>query len=151
MHKSESRPRIPERTRSVVATGRRARRVAGVLAVSLLGAVGLSACGSGLMGYDLPDRTDPDVQAREAELTPIISASQRGGDCKVRMLGESDDASFVWADCFGASGGISAAMRVEGDDVLQPGDGSQYGDDVRRLFPSGLAHMILDDPDALRN
>lgn len=108
-------------------------------------ALAVSCSGS---AFALPDRTDQ-VRAIEGELSQVISAA-RGGDCDVRLLGEADEASFVWAECFGSSGGISAPMRVDGNDVELPGDGSQYPDDVRRLFPTEIADAILTDREPLR-
>lgn len=100
--------------------------------------------------YVLPDRGDDRVKATEADLAPVVSASQGGADCDVRLLGESEGSSFVWAECIGPSGGISAPMRVDGDDVELPGDGSLYADDVRRLFPADVADAIVTDQERLK-
>lgn len=100
--------------------------------------------------FALPDRTDDQVRATEGDLSQVVSASRGGDGCDVRLLGEADGSSFVWAECFGSSGGISAPMRVDGDDVELPGDGSQYSEDVRRLFPAEIADVILTDQERLK-
>ncbi len=107
-----------------------------------------AACGGA--SYGLPDRTDDRVKATEDELAQVVGAARGGDDCDVRLLAESDGRSFVWAECFGASGGISAPMRVDGNKVQLPGDGGLYADDVRRLFPKDLADAILTDQERLR-
>lgn len=100
--------------------------------------------------YALPDRTEDQVRATEGDLAQVISAARDGDDCAVRLLGKADGSSFVWAECVGSSGGLSAPMRVDRDDVELPGDGSQYSDDVRRLFPAEIADAILTDQGRLR-
>ena len=54
------------------------------------------------------------------------------------------------SECFGALGGTSAPMRVDGDEVQVPGDGDLYSDDVRRLFPAEIADAILTDQERLK-
>jgi len=100
--------------------------------------------------YRLPDRADDRVKATEDDLAHAIAAARGGDDCDVRLLGESDGSSFVWAEWFGASGGISAPMRVDGDEVQLAGDGSLYAEDVQRLFPADVADAILTDQEQLR-
>lgn len=112
-------------------------------------ALGLAVSCSG-SSYALPDRTDDQVRATEGDLSQVVSAERGGDDCNVRLLGEADGSSFVWAECFGSSGGISAPMRVEGNDVELPGAGTQYPEDVRRLFPAEIADAILTDQERLR-
>jgi hypothetical protein len=117
------------------------------LVPAVLAAVLAVACSSS--SFALPDRTDR-VRAIEDDLSQVISAARGGDDCEVRLLGEADDSSFVWAECSGSSGAVSAPMRVDGNDVEVPGDGSQYPDDVRRLFPAEIADAILSDQAPLR-
>lgn len=106
------------------------------------------SCGGA--SYGLPDRADDQVKATEAHLAQVVGAARGGADCDIRLLGESDGSSFVWAECFGPVGGISAPMRVDGDDVRLPGDGNRYADDVRRLFPADVAAAILTDQERLK-
>lgn len=121
-------------------------RVLLLVAASLVVA---SACSAGT--YALPDRGDDGVQAKETELASVLSGSGDGVTCEVRLLGESEGAAFVWAECVDGKGsGVSVPLRIEGGQVEGPGDGSQFSGDVRRLFPSGLAKLILGNPDRLR-
>ena len=91
------------------------------------------------------------MQAKEMELAPIVTAAEAADTCAVRFLGESDGASFVWAECVSPDGGkLSGPFRVEGTTVVAPEDGGQFSDDVRRLFPAPLDDAILKDPDRLR-
>lgn len=113
-------------------------------------AVLVLAVSCGGAAYGLPDRTDDRVRATEHDLAQVVGAARGGDDCDVRLLGESDGSSFVWAECFGASGGISAPMRVDGDEVQLPGDGNLYDDGVRRLFPAEVADAILTDQERLK-
>lgn len=108
----------------------------------------LTSCGSS--SYALLDRTDSHVQAKEMELTPIITAAEAADTCAVRFLGESDGASFVWAECVGPDGELSAPFRIEGTTLAAPRDGGQFANDVRRLFPAPLWEAILKNPDRLR-
>jgi hypothetical protein len=100
--------------------------------------------------YELPDRNAAQVKASEADLSQVVGASLDGADCEVRLLGESEGSSFVWAECSGPLGGISAPMRVDGDNVRIPEDGGGYDDDVRRLFPDDVADAILTDRERTR-
>ncbi len=118
------------------------RLVPGLVAVLLA----VSCTGS---SYSLPDQTDQ-VQATERQLAPVVGAAFDGADCEVRFLGKSDGSSFVWAECAGPLGAVSAPMRVDGDDVQVPGDGSLYTEDVRRMFPDDLADAILAREERLR-
>ncbi|MEZ5310884.1 MAG: hypothetical protein R2735_09895 [Microthrixaceae bacterium] len=113
----------------------------------IVGVLAVSCAGS---SYGLPDRTDGRVKATETDLAQVIGAARGGDDCDVRLLGKSAGSSYVWAECFGASGVISAPMRVDGDEVHLPGDGGQYADDVRSLFPAEVADAILTDQERLR-
>lgn len=106
------------------------------------------SCGGA--SYGLPDRADDRVKATEDDLAQVVGAARGGDDCDVRLLGESDGSSFVWAECFGASGNISAPMRIDGDEVQLPGAGNLYDDGVRRLFPAEIADAILTDQERLR-
>ena len=120
-----------------------------VLAVSCGGASHGGASQSGA-SYGLPDRADDRVKATEEDLAQVVGTARGGDDCDIRLLGESERSSFVWAECFGALGGTSAPMRVYGDEVQVPGDGDLYSDDVRRLFLAEIADAILTDQERLK-
>jgi len=127
------------------------------VSVLLLAVAGITACSSSGEPSVFPDRNDGGVQAAEAELAAVVSAESNGWDCDVRLLGEVDGASFVWAECSGQHGGamapmggFSVPMRIDDAGIAQPGDGALYSDGVRRLFPGDIADAILRDPDSLR-
>ncbi len=71
--------------------------------------------------------------------------------CFVASEGSS---SFAWAQCDGASegvaSGVSMPVRIDGDRVTRPLDGSEYPASVKRMFPGRLADAVLADPDRLR-
>lgn len=106
----------------------------------------------------LPDRTDPGVQAEEARLTELLEGTDdfwppQPRQCSVRLLGQEEATSYVWAHCEGpeidADGqierpGRSGPLRIDGDLVSEPRDGSLYSEDIREMFPADLADAILD-------
>ncbi|MFG3643839.1 hypothetical protein ACGF3C_26595 [Micromonospora sp. NPDC047762] len=107
--------------------------------------------------YALPDRDAAEVQAEEARLTTLLPVELLGGPgtCEVRLLGRDGSSSFAWAHCEAAPGvgivsGVSVPVRVDGDRVTQPGDGSEYSASVRRMFPERLAEKVLDDDTDVR-
>jgi len=109
-----------------------------------------------------PPRLTAALRAEQERVAPLIEKSQRAGftgtqgSCAVRMLGTRGGATFVWADCAfpdadgGPGGGVSAPVRVDGNAVQFPGDGSDFAKDVRRMFPHAMVDTILHDPDRLR-
>ncbi|MCG5437730.1 hypothetical protein [Micromonospora foliorum] len=107
--------------------------------------------------YALPDRNAADVQAEEERLATLLPAEllNGAGTCEVRLLGRDGSSSFAWAHCEAAPGGgdvfgLSIPVRVDGDRVTQPGDGSAYSVSVRRMFPERLAEAVLEDDGRLR-
>ncbi|MEU1677938.1 hypothetical protein ABZ422_02465 [Micromonospora zamorensis] len=118
-------------------------------------AIGLLA-GCSEPPYRFPDRSAADVQAEEERLATLLPSVLLGGPgtCKVRLLGRDASSSFAWAHCEalgpGLVSGVSTPVRVDGDRVTQPGDGSEYPPSVRRMFPERLAEAVLDDDGSLR-
>ncbi|MEU7775517.1 hypothetical protein AB0C44_29735 [Micromonospora taraxaci] len=107
--------------------------------------------------YPLPDRNAADVRAEEDRLVTLLPVELLGGPgtCEVRLLGRDGSSSFAWAHCEAAPGagvvsGVSVPVRVDGDRVTQPGDGSEYSASVHRMFPEQLAEAVLDDDGRLR-
>ncbi|MFF0155742.1 hypothetical protein [Micromonospora sp. NPDC005203] len=107
--------------------------------------------------YPLPDRNSADVRAEEERLATLLPGELLGGlgTCKVRLLGRDGSSSYAWAHCDAApgpegGGSVSVPVRVDGDRVTQPGDGSEYSASVRRMFPERLARVVLDDDGKLR-
>lgn len=123
------------------------RRASAGGVVAILIAAALVSCSDSATPWALPDRADPAVQAAEAQLAEKIAARDASGEttCRVRLLGtEAPSTSYAWAFCEGDSGWAwSAPVRVDGDEVKMPQDGSPYADDVRDLFPDGLEGRIL--------
>jgi hypothetical protein len=108
--------------------------------------------------WALPDRDDPAVQAEEARLADVVEQSPvvwAPMSCGVRLLGHEDGAAFVWARCEGVHPdghdiGTSLPLRIDRDEVTEPGTGSEYDDGVQEMFPPALADLVLADPDSLR-
>ncbi|MDG4839813.1 hypothetical protein O7631_25070 [Micromonospora sp. WMMD967] len=107
--------------------------------------------------YPLPDRNAADVRAEEERLARLLPGELLGGPgtCEVRLLGRDGASSFAWAHCEAAPGpgfttGVSVPVRVDGERVTQPGDGSEYSASVRRMFPGRLAEAVLHDDGRLR-
>lgn len=106
----------------------------------------------------LPDRSDPGVQAEEARLAELLEATDdfwppQPRRCSVRLLGQEGTTSYVWAHCEGpevdADGQSerpagSLPLRIDGELVSEPRDGSLYVEDVAEMFPADLAEAILD-------
>lgn len=82
----------------------------------------------------------------EGELAQRIASEHGDATCDVRLLGRNGSESYVWATCTGPSfGGVSAPMRVTDTELTMPRDGSLYADDIRAMFPSDLAELVLED------
>lgn len=133
-----------------------------IVGVALIGGF-LAGCSDPVV---LPDRTDPAVQAEEARIGDVLETVEearigdvtgsadailvpRPRECAVRLLGQDGDTSYVWANCFGPLDGperpgIGAPVRIDGDRVWVPGDGSQYGEDIEEMFPADIAKAIFD-------
>lgn len=135
------------------------KRLVGLLLVAML----VGGCSEPV---DLPDRADPAVQAEEARLTAILESIEdvdhilvpMPRECSVRLLGQEGDTAYVWANCFGPSidtefgserPGVGGPMRIDGDRVSMPGDGSQYSEDIKEMFPADIARAILDGDDRI--
>lgn len=112
---------------------------------------------SGCSGSDpeLPDRAAQAVRAEEARIAAVLGADTsllgEPGVCAVRLLGQRDGASFVWANCEGVDPpytGISAPIRVDDSGVSVPGDGAAFSESVREMFPHDLADFVLNNPDS---
>jgi hypothetical protein len=113
----------------------------------------VAGCSGGQL--ELPDRAAPAVRAEEARIAEVLGAdaSILGGQsaCKVRLLGQEGEASFVWATCEAAAPphtAISAPLRVEDSTVTVPGDGAAFPQSVRDMFPEALADFVLSNQDS---
>lgn len=127
------------------------RQLAAWLGVS----VGLLA-GCSEPDYVLPDRGTAAVQAEEARLASLLPRTllHGPGTCRARLLGQDGPSSFAWALCerapdSGATSGVSLPVRVDGDQVSQALDGSEYAASVKRMFPADLAEVVLSSPERM--
>ena len=74
------------------------------------------------------------------------------GLCEWAVLGHSDQEVYVWALCqvastaLGTAGSVPAVIKLAPDGniegVVIPGDGSDYGVDIRKLFPAEVQERI---------
>lgn len=70
--------------------------------------------------------------------------------CNVEVFRQDGDITYGWAECTNilSEAGAqleqadSAPFRAEGDTVQVPDDGSQYPDEIRKLFPADLISTI---------
>jgi hypothetical protein len=74
----------------------------------------------------------------------------RSALCEWEVWGRTDQSLYLWALCESGTGsGVSTPVVVYLDAVGQvaavnrPGDGAQYGQDVRRLFPPDIQERIF--------
>lgn len=118
----------------------------------------LAGCGG--ERFELPQRT-PEVAAEKVRVVALLE--QRGGaasdgrktTCAVRILKIEGAATYAWSSCTsvdanGVSGGASAPIRIDGDEVRAPADGGGYADSVREMFPERLAEAVLMYQDRLQ-
>lgn len=126
------------------------RRIAAVVLVATV----VGGCSETV---DLPDRTDPAVQAEEARIATVLEFTDdiwvpQPRRCSIRLLGHEGAISYVWANCEGpevlADGQLErpaqgGPMRIDGDRVSEPRDGGLRGSDIRDMFPAELADAIL--------
>jgi hypothetical protein len=110
--------------------------------------------------FEPPART-PQVAAEEARVADLLEQRTRGagpapdGGCSVRILGIDRSTTYAWSTCefrdpSGMRSGVSGPIRVDGDDVRSPSDGSGYDDSVREMFPAAMAEAIFKDQNRLR-
>lgn len=109
----------------------------------------LAACLTGCSDSAEPQAISDDERARLA--TVVAEASWiEDAVCNVEVFRQDGDITYGWAECsnlLSAEGeqieqADSAPFRVEGDTVQVPGDGSQYMEDLHRLFPEDLISTI---------
>lgn len=97
--------------------------------------------------WQLPDRSEPAVPVEERIVAAAAGAPGAvygtGATCEARLLGRTDTASYAWVVCNYQGSETSAPVRVDGDRVTVPGDGSRYAEDIEEMFPDGLADLIL--------
>ena len=116
--------------------------------------------GCGAQRFELPQRT-PEVAAEEARVVALLE-QRRGAasdglktTCAVRILEIDGATTYAWSSCTsvdanGVSGGASAPIRIDGDEIQAPADGGGYADSVREMFPERLAEEVLTHQDRLQ-
>lgn len=70
--------------------------------------------------------------------------------CTVEVFRQDGPITYGWSECTNALNtgedqieqSHSSPFRAEGDTVLVPADGSQYPEDIRRIFPEDLVSTI---------
>ena len=89
----------------------------------------------------------------QSALSVVYLSSSVSGLCEWNILGQSEHKIYVWAICQEANSIGGAAMSAPAvihlaqnrdiEKVEVPGDGSQYGVEIRRMFPSTLQEKVL--------
>jgi hypothetical protein len=121
-----------------------------IVVLVVLVAAAVRGCGESV---DLPDRTDPAVEAEEARIAEVLESTDDiwvPGPCEVRLLGQDGTTSYAWANCEGyeandlpEKSGWGGPVRIDGDRVSQPRDGNLHGTDIREMFPPEIANAIF--------
>ncbi len=98
----------------------------------------------------------PDPVAHEAALVQaILPVNTAYPVCEWQELGQQGDEIYVWTVCLGLlpvggkTGASLPAVLVLGADgsvhaVRLPGDGSQYAEDIKKLFPPAVRALIAE-------
>ena len=73
--------------------------------------------------------------------------------CEWEILGQSNQEVYVWSLCqitnleIGSAASVPAVIHLGNDGSIEkvqiPGDGTQYGIDIRKMFPSELQEQII--------
>lgn len=90
-------------------------------------------------------------QERE-HLTGLVERSSwiENAVCNVEVFRQEGQTTYGWAECTNTLSiedgqveqGSSTPFRAEGETIAVPGDGAQYAQDVRELFPADLVSTI---------
>ncbi len=86
------------------------------------------------------------MQREEARIATLLAVDPQAS-CAVRLLREVGTADYVWADCQAGDSGYSTPVKVDGETVTFPQDGSYYGPSIRSMFPADIAEAVLADGD----
>ncbi len=120
---------------------------------------GVLACCS--VAPELADPNSPEVRADAQRIATLLRGDLAGSpepaglyahsDCSVTILRIAGETSWAQADCTwpadvndGVEGAWSGPIRVDGDRVNFPEDGSGYPASIERMFPADLAAYVLD-------
>ncbi len=116
--------------------------------------VWLAACGGPTL--ELPDQGDPAVQREEARIAKLtadrfeehMGPPSQAPSCQVRLLREEGPTDYVVADCEAGEQAFISALKIDGETVVFPEDGSGYEASVRRMFPADVADAFLDNSES---
>lgn len=101
--------------------------------------------------FHVPDRSDPAVRQEEARVAAVLATKAEGlslqesTDCRVRLLRQAGPVDYVYARCIAGGSGFSSPLKLVGDTVTMPEDGSSYAPSIRRIFPEDIADALLAD------
>jgi hypothetical protein len=110
----------------------------------------LTACGTPQVNIEPTPTAQPAVPG---DLEPALASGlldDSAALCEWEVWGQTEQALYLWAVCESASGTAVSTPTVVYLDaqghvaaVAAPGDGTEYVQDVRRLFPPDLQERIL--------
>ena len=131
------------------------RRV--LLVPALLGLVAsLGACAA---QADIADPRKPEVLAERNRIIGLLATdlgdSRTPAVCQVKVLRTQAATSWAHASCSveadaqGVRPGWETFIRVDGDTVSYPQDGSAYESSLRALYPEDLADWTFEHPKGL--
>jgi hypothetical protein len=123
------------------------RILAGIVLVAAI-VVAAGACSSGASAQSSATSETEEALAKQL--------SHPDWDCKVNLLGEDEQAQYIWLFCEGTTvapdgsvshPGQSIPAVVRDGQITTAGDGSKYTTDVKALFPPEIADRILSGED----
>lgn len=132
----------------MVTRSRRAASCAAILAGLALATAGCSSASDDVVVSDDSDQALLDESRRLADLFQEHTWVENPR-CNVRVMRQDGETSWGLATCVSLDSDTEQAehvpIRVDGDTVSRPRDGSYFADDLRELFPDDLAEKILSD------
>lgn len=129
-----------------------------LLGLTVAATLALAGCGS---APQLPDETDPGVQADTQHVADVVAADLKAKDeassgpvgewvCLALLLGRDHDALLASVNCAASydgvpgTSGMAGPVRVEGTKVRYAADGAGYADSVHQMFGHELGDYYLD-------
>ncbi|GAB7192441.1 hypothetical protein NUM3379_31500 [Kineococcus sp. NUM-3379] len=103
---------------------------------------------------ELPDPSDPAVRAEEQRIAGVLAADPvvitPPGRCSVRLLRQEEGTSYTYALCTNGTTSVAMPVRVDGEEVTTPEDGSGHTRSIEAMFPGDLAAAVLERPQDYR-